>query len=181
MGTLDSREYDQLKKREFRPYSFGHRMMYEIPLKEMKGRKWTVYEAGFGIGWGLDRMIEEDVLNRYVGCEPNLDSFNYVKSRHGERRNVALDHAPFRAVTMTPPFDHVFCIEVIEHVPMEAHLEFLRGLRKMGMLLWFSTPDSSKSKEGVRRASEWSDLLSQAGFTSVQIDKSHWTYLFKCE
>lgn len=41
MGTLDSREYDRLKGRNFKPYTQGHRNMYELPLARMKGGRWS--------------------------------------------------------------------------------------------------------------------------------------------
>jgi hypothetical protein len=186
MGTPDSREYDRLVGRNFRPYSKGHRRMYEEAIKRIASPS-RIFEAGFGIGWGLDKMVEANVIKEYIGCEPNEDSFNYTFSRHGNRQGVFLVNRGFPDSTQDPPlnanFDHVFCIEVIEHVPSEDHLNFLRELRELsrGGVLWFSTPDIRKApKEGVRTKDDWLGLLKLAGFKRVNVDTKSWTYLYEC-
>lgn len=186
MGVADSREYDRLKARKFRPYSAGHRRMYEEAIKRIASPS-RIFEAGFGIGWGLDRMVEAGVISQYNGCEPNNDSFKYTDDRHGARPNVHLDNVGFPDILHlrdgrdTLTFDHVFCIEVIEHVPMDDHLEFLQALRSLGGKLWFSTPDIRKAPtEGVRTKEDWVRLLKAAGFNRVEVDTKSWTYLYAC-
>jgi hypothetical protein len=97
---------------------------------------------------------------------------------------VHLIHTPFSLdiVTRTPPFNHTVCIEVIEHVPLQNHLSFLRDLRMLAPSLWFSTPDIDKvPREGVRKTRDWVDLLRDAGFHDVEVNQEHWTYLFHCK
>jgi hypothetical protein len=189
MGTPDSREYDRLVGRNFRPYSKGHRRMYEEAIKRI-AKPSIIFEAGFGIGWGLDKMVEANVIKEYIGCEPNLDSFNYTDGRHGSRPNVHLSNVGFPDIIhLAEPedvktFEHVFCIEVIEHVPMDEHLAFLKELRALsgGGTLWFSTPDIRKApKEGVRTKDEWVGLLKLAGFKRINVDTKSWTYLYECQ
>lgn len=194
MGTLDSREYDRLKGRNFKPYSAGHRAMYEkgvaITQRDHEGGTANIFEAGFGIGWGLEYMLAKGVVNSYVGCEPNADSYNWtgkqvVKYNH---EGLWLKHAPFSPSMAedlvrqgVAPFDVAFCIEVIEHVPMDEQLAFLKGLYQMAPTLFFSTPDIDRvPKEGVRTTAEWSKLLHRAGFRSVEVDRSQWTHLYVC-
>jgi hypothetical protein len=180
MGTLNSREYRALKGRKFQPYPEGHRRMYEIPIELMRGNQYRIYEAGFGIGWGLDQMVAANIIEHYVGCEPDQESYEYVHKRHGHRENVTLVRASFVPPEL-PPFDFSFCIEVIEHVPMQEHASFLEGLRRLGPRLWFSTPDIERhAEEGVRTTAEWMSLLRRAGFEVVSVNTDHWTYLYEC-
>lgn len=180
MGTLDSREYDRLVERNFGPYSEGHRKMYDIPIAKLAGRQYSIVEAGFGIGYGLDRMIDAEIVDRYVGYEPNADSFRYVRDQWPQSDGMILVHAPFSRCP--DPQDIGFCIEVIEHVPMDDHAAFLADLRASCERLFFSTPCvKMKPNEGVRETDEWVAMLRAAGFASVSVDKSQWTYLYECE
>lgn len=176
MGSLECNEYENLKARGGREYSFGHRMMYETPIALLGGRKRNILEAGFGIGWGLDRMIEAGIIDRYTGFEPNADSFNYVNGRV-KRENVELRRGGF---VRSPATDHVFCIEVIEHVPPAGHAAFLADLRaSTAKTLWLSTPDVRKHpSEGVRTCDEWKALMKEAGFSDVTMHREQWTVLF---
>jgi 2-polyprenyl-3-methyl-5-hydroxy-6-metoxy-1,4-benzoquinol methylase len=188
MGTADSREFDRLKERNFRPYSQGHRNMYHIAIGDLRARGFgeghgaRILEAGFGIGWGLDQMVEGGVLGQYAGYEPNEDSFNYVKERyatHPKWGDMLLLNLTFEA-NLDPSFDAAFCIEVIEHVPSVDHLTFLRGLYHMAPVLYFSTPDAKRvPSEGVRTDKEWVELLSLAGFASIIYDTSNWTTFYR--
>lgn len=192
MGTLDSREYDRLVERGFKPYSAGHRRMYEKAMATMYRDGPTparVLEAGFGIGYGLDQMVASlGLLKSYVGYEPNKDAFDYVHARYPmastprsrpDYTNMLLLNLPFRP-NLDPAFDYAVCIEVIEHVPMEGHLDFLRGLCAMAPVLCFSTPDIVRQpREGVRAAGEWLDLLTRAGYVSLVMDASEWTNYYE--
>lgn len=185
--VYESKEYDRLVARKFKPYSTGHQRMYTTAIERIKqgephGR--MIFEAGFGIGFGLQTMLDAGVVYNYTGCEPNLDSFQYVENTI-KRDGVFLIHAPFGqemadALTREGGFQEAFCIEVIEHVPMHLHLQFLIALRQMAPRLWFSSPDKDRSKEGVRTTKEWTALLRQAKFESIDVDTSNWTYLYEC-
>lgn len=185
MGTPDSREYDRLVERNFEPYSKGHRMMYLRAIERMGNiagpRGARVIEAGFGIGWGVDQMLAQDVLKSYVGYEPNKNSYLYVANplkTHQRVDDLVLFNLPFEA-NLDPAFDFAFCIEVIEHVPMDRHLDFLKGLHKMAPTLFFSTPDIRRApEEGVRTTEAWRDMLREAGYGLVRIDPREWTTLY---
>lgn len=206
MGTPDSREYDRLKERQFQPYSKGHRQMYELGIADLKARGFgrihdeitgaKVLEAGFGIGWGLGRMVEEGVIRQYAGYEPNFASYTYTTGLFGDGLplgasavetgteripvgNILLFNEPF-AVKLEPDFDAAFCIEVIEHVPMDKHADFVRDLFRMAPVLYFSTPDIRKAPtEGVRTKEEWTDILFAAGARTVFKDDSNWTTFYR--
>jgi hypothetical protein len=197
----ESREYDRLVERDFKPYSRGHQVMYlqsiaDI-LAERGERNTRVLEAGFGIGWGLDKMVEANILRSYVGYEPNKDSFRYVLDRYpraagvmhlspgtnpsaqGEYETLLLN-LPFEP-NLDPAFDAAFCIEVIEHVAMADHVEFLKGLYAMAPRLYLSTPDKNKvPREGVRTKDDWVMRLMEAGFSKVDVMTKEWTYLYRC-
>jgi 2-polyprenyl-3-methyl-5-hydroxy-6-metoxy-1,4-benzoquinol methylase len=184
MGTPDSREYERLVKRGFKPYSYGHRRMYEIAIDRMKPGA-RVFEVGFGIGWGAERILDSGKSIVYEGCEPNKDSFNYTEGRIRHVagvNNAGLHNKPFFAgLAANAPYDYAFCIEVIEHVPMEDHVGFLRDLKALAPVVFFSTPDIVKAPtEGVRTKDEWVSILREAGFTSIEVITRHWTYLYVC-
>lgn len=184
MGGYESREFDRLKARKFRPYSIGHQRMYTKAIDELRGSKRAIFEAGFGIGWGLGEMLKAGIVGRYLGCEPNADSFIYTSGLYGKAAGVVLHPDSFTpdyaAGRVGEGYDVAFCIEVIEHVPMCDHLEFLRGLRNLAPVLYFSTPDKIRvPAEGVRTVDDWRRLLAEAGFTDVRVDTSQWTYLYR--
>lgn len=181
MGSLDCNEYEALMRRNGREYSAGHRVMYESPIRLLSGKRRNILEAGFGIGWGLDQMLAAGIIDKYVGYEPNADSFSYVRSRQGARIEIELHHGQF--VRQPRKFDHVFCIEVAEHVPLEGHAGFLADLyASTGTTLWMSSPDVRKHPgEGVRTAGEWKALLYAAGFSDVTVHREQWTVLFICQ
>lgn len=187
--SLDCREYEAMQRRGGRPYSLGHRIMYDTPLTLMTrsgkaASQYAILEAGFGIGYGLDRMVETGVIGRYVGFEPDKDSFAYVQGRHGKRAEIALHHAPFAydGETFAAEFDHTFCIEVIEHVPPAGHQGFICDLRQATKgTLWFSTPDKARSDHGVRTAVEWTRFLKAGGFADVTHHADQWTDLWCCQ
>jgi 2-polyprenyl-3-methyl-5-hydroxy-6-metoxy-1,4-benzoquinol methylase len=182
----ESHEYDRLKERKFRPYSRGHQVMYLQAIAELK-RDFApgsvrVLEAGFGIGWGLGEMLKAGILKSYVGYEPNKDSFNYVKGQFlpGGPVDLYLLNLPYEP-NLAPDFDAAFCIEVIEHVPMDQHVDFLRGLHRQSPLLFLSTPDKDKKPtEGVRTKDDWVMRLIEAGFSKVDVMTKEWTYLYRC-
>jgi len=185
-AAFDCREYAAAAKRDFRPYSLGHRIMYETPLTLLTRNaradsRFAILEAGFGIGYGLDRMVEHGVIGRYLGFEPDPESFAYVKDRHGGTAGV--DLRPTAFAECDPVFDHAFCIEVIEHVPRDDHRDFLLALRrslKTSGTLWLSTPDMARSTHGVRTADEWRMMLTTAGLRALHFD-AQWTDLFVCQ
>lgn len=186
----EAREFRELKRRGFRPYSAGHQAMYEVPLALMSRNDrskpaYMVLEVGFGIGWGLDRMVEEGLVGPrdcYVGYEPDADSFRFVAGRHGSRPGVTLINEGFRAASGLP-YDHVFCIEVIEHVALNAQARFIGALRSSshGGTLWLSTPDSDRCDHGVRPARMWQAMLRAAGFGNVVVHQDQWTTLYACQ
>lgn len=186
----EARELRELRRRGYRPYSAGHQAMYEVPLALMRRNErskqvYLILDVGFGIGWGLDRMIEEGIvgsLDSYVGYEPDRESFDFVAGRHGHHSSVTLINEPFRAASGIP-YDHVFCIEVIEHVPLDEQDLFLTALCKAacGGTLWLSTPDSDRCDHGVRPTAEWRQMLARAGFGNVTVHQDQWTTLYICQ
>src|SRR5262245_33601462 len=88
--SLDCNEYLALMRRRGKDYSKGHRIMYEVPIVALTGQRRRILEAGFGIGWGLERMLRADIVETYVGYEPNIDSFNYVIQQHGNKPHSVL-------------------------------------------------------------------------------------------
>ncbi len=189
--VYESKEYERLVKRGFKPYSLGHQRMYANAIDRIKAERpdgVRIFEAGFGIGFGLQKMVEAGIVKSYTGCEPDQPSYDYTAGQvaglkplhHIDIYHDSFDQTMANGLTAHGQYDEAFCIEVIEHVPMDQHLEFLIALRQMAPRLWFSSPDKNKSKEGVRTVKEWTTLLKQARFESIDVDVSEWTYLYEC-
>jgi len=186
-----SREYAKLKKRGFKPYSEGHRIMYDFPLQLLRRvrrseRPLDILEIGFGIGYGLDAMVEGKVIRDYIGYDPDQGSFDYVSNRYKDDTKIHLYHRPFEYdPSMRCHADHAFCIEVIEHVPPGAHLQFLVDISKCMKdrgTLWLSTPCEVRVPEhGVRPEHEWVDLIKKAGFKNCTVHRDQWTNLYICQ
>jgi 2-polyprenyl-3-methyl-5-hydroxy-6-metoxy-1,4-benzoquinol methylase len=177
-------EFAALKRRGFRDYSLGHRRMYNCPITLLRsqGRRYSILDVGFGIGYGLQEMLNADVIGEYTGIEPVSDSFQYTSQKFGHLANVRLINqgwleVPDRELT---PADYVFCIEVVEHLPDDMVLPFLAKLARFTKRnLFLSTPDRERSAHGTRTTAEWRAALTEAGFTAVDVGEQ-WTTLFVC-
>ncbi len=183
-GKAEISEYDRMKGRSGQPYSLGHRIMYDFPIKLMTETKQRILDVGFGIGYGLEKMVVKGIIADYVGIEPDDRSFAYVAGKPWAG-NVRLIHGAFpEAATGVRPAQQVFCIEVIEHVAMGEHIRFLAGLRALvepGGTLWLSTPDATKNAHGARAAPDWESCILAAGFRRCTIHEEQWTTMFVCQ
>lgn len=178
---MSESEYENLMGRGGADYSLGHRIMYEVPLKLMTGSRYHILEVGFGIGWGLGRMLAENIVETYTGCEPDPASFAYVEKKYGRDRRLTLMNEKFLPLTRFPAYQHVFCIEVIEHVPESERSDFLEGLRRAAEMgtLWLSTPSVEKSPHGVLSTERWMIELKRR-FQNVTCHTEQWTTLYIC-
>jgi len=75
-------ELTRLKKRKFTDYSEGHRRIYLAAITLIGGadtvREAVVLEVGTGIGWGLQKLMNDVRLKVYVGVEPCASCSQYV-------------------------------------------------------------------------------------------------------
>lgn len=175
-------EFRALEKRGFEPYSVGHQVMYQVPITLMRDQKKKILDVGFGIGWGLAQMVATEVIERYVGFEPDTESYIYVKRRFGKTKGVELINAPFAG--HADEFDHVFCIEVIEHVEMSQHSDFIKRMADSCTLqgtVWISTPCKLRNdRHGVRPTEEWLGIIREH-FSDVVVHQDQWTTLYVCQ
>ncbi len=178
---LQCNEFHALVGRSYADYSEGHQRMYTGPIELLLGRRWSILEIGFGIGFGLARMVEADIVSHYWGCEPCDDSFDYTEKNISRPNQSILSACGWMEThTLAPKADYAFCIEVIEHVPMDEQTAFLASIvPHVGRNLFLSTPCQSKSKHGVRTSAEWLAVLALAGWQAVAVD-SQWTTLYIC-
>lgn len=179
-------EYQQLQKRKGMPYSRGHQLMYDGPIKLLSDKRHNILDIGFGIGYGLRNMILMDVINKYVGCEPDKDSFDYTyeeisKMEQKERtKRVHLQNCIFNNLIHNDEFDYTFCIEVIEHMSESAIHELLSKVHACTKDAFFlSTPDKHKSKEGKFTEYELTQFLMDYEF-QFSIVRAQWTNLWIC-
>jgi cyclopropane fatty-acyl-phospholipid synthase-like methyltransferase len=178
-------EYQQLQKRKGLPYSRGHQLMYDGPIKLISDNRHYILDIGFGIGYGLRGMITMDVINKYVGCEPDKDSFDHVVKELSEftqeerTKRVHLNNCKFTDLTTYPDqFDYTFCIEVIEHMDEHAvHMLFQKVHACTKDAFFLSTPDKNKSKEGKFTEYELSQFLMDYNF-QFSVVRAQWTNLW---
>lgn len=200
-GDPDISEFDQHVGRSGRPYSLGHRIMYETPIKLFGGSPQHILDIGFGIGYGLKRMLEEKVIASYVGFEPDEKSFRHVSNEFGIGSPPLQGPSIFLIRGGFPPDDvqarviprnlqQAFLIEVIEHIPLDEHVRFLAAVRRVlpdDGTLWMSTPDLAKNEHGARsvgpfRALDgWLSILHRTGFRNVTVHAEQWTTLYICQ
>lgn len=175
-------ELNALKSRNFKDYSIGHQKMYTVPIDLLtveKAPPLDIIDVGFGIGFGIEKILNAGIVKRYYGVEPCLDSYNYVKTRYGNDNRLVLEHVGW--LQANPPFeaDYVFCIEVIEHVDEKDIPEFLKKLEAYTVKnLFLSTPNKQTSAHGIKTTSDWRLLLKAAGFEDVVYIERQWTTLF---
>jgi cyclopropane fatty-acyl-phospholipid synthase-like methyltransferase len=165
--------------------------MYLAPIYSIipDGKPINILEIGFGIGYGLGLMYQmgffHHINSKYVGCEPDKDSYDYTYKKYLEDRgfqpfeNIKLRNCGFRDLeTGYKKFDYSFCIEVIEHLS-EEDLWFLCKILDESTkdTIFLSTPDPAKSKEG-----KWSmhhlENLFRDFFRGVSVVRAQWTNLW---
>jgi len=173
------------RSRGYKDYSLGHQKMYTGPVELLTNEKqrFRVLDVGTGIGFGLRRMVDANVLESYVGIEANRETFDYVSGlpwpAHVKIHFGSWLDLPDDALE---PADYGFCIEVIEHIEEPLVAPFLAKLRRnVKRNLFLSTPDIRETTHGTATADEWRVRIKAAGFSEVAIVGSQWTTLFVCE
>lgn len=173
-------EYQKLKERGFQNYSLGHRAMYHAPIEMLQNTKTKILDVGFGVGYGLDLMIQKNCFSSYVGFEPDKDSFDYVCNRHGNDPRITLINSGLDVKPIKNNiFDATFCIEVIEHVQYDFARNFIGTVfAHTSNILFLSTPDVNKNSHGKFTHNEICNLIIESGFKSVVKIDFQWTNLY---
>jgi len=169
-------EYDNLVARNFKPYSEWHRAIYDgaFELYHHNESPITMLDAGCGIGYGYESMVEHGVMGVYVGVDPDKQSIDYCKQKfinNLRRRPMPADDIHRSVFTTTfncgdfmsfeerYEFDIAFCVEVIEHVDEKDRSAFLKKVAQSAKVAFISTPDVTKNAHGVYTPSRMIDLL----------------------
>lgn len=185
----DLNEYRALIKRNFAPYSSGHRLMYDIPismLKNEEGKRYDILDIGVGIGYGLEQMLKAGVIKEYIGYEPCKETYDFMWSKASMHL-----HPPAKVTIVNDSWpvskgcvcgaDYSFAIEVIEHVPLMDQRRFIWELKEAtSNTVFLSTPDGARSKHGVREQKDWLRLLKEI-FGDVVVIDTQWTDLYICQ
>jgi hypothetical protein len=69
-------------RRQGRPYSEGHRKMYDAVLELLSGQNLPpldILEVGTGIGYGLDAMVKRRLVKNYLGLEPDPATYKHIQ------------------------------------------------------------------------------------------------------
>lgn len=168
-------EFSRLMKRGGQEYSEGHRRIYLGVITMLGGedtlRRAVILEVGSGIGWGLQNMLQEISMAKYVGFEPCRKCIEYIDTevvkRWKKQQNAHKSRlsAKKQALYLSPTIhlineyftdmddvkvtsvlsgraDFSFCVEVAEHVEPTERLTLLTKLRKHTLhALFLSTPN----------------------------------------
>jgi len=179
-------EVEAMEKRGGALYSYGHRMMYEAAAKLISNYPRILLEVGVGCGYGLEVLDRNRCVRSYLGIEPVLKDAQYLHDRYGEDNRIKivceewLDVSDEDFETMLPVgADFTFCIEVLEHIPVEDWLPFCEKLcQHTNNTLFFSTPNSETNSHGVATPKVWRELMLEAGFDNCIRVEAQWTTFF---
>jgi len=152
-------EYDNLVARGFKPYSEWHRAIYDgaFELYHHNESTITILDAGCGIGYGYESMVNHRVMGVYVGVDPDKQSIDYCKQKFVS--NATFHRRGFMSFEEQYEFDLAFCVEVIEHVDENDRSAFLKKVVQSAKVAFISTPDVTKNAHGVYTPSRMIDLL----------------------
>lgn len=178
MHCQECNEFLALEARGGKDYSLGHQQMYAVPIELMRGIPASIIEVGFGIGFGLKKMLGAGVIKTYFGCEPCKDSFDYTLKNQEPNPAIQIKHDKWGCIEGAEAADFSLCIEVIEHLELNEIMPMLLLLRKKTKkALFLSTPDKRDSSHGVFTSDEIVNFLHAAGFNAVVL-KHQWTTMF---
>lgn len=178
--SSECNEFKALLARNGKAYSPGHQAMYKGPAEFIKGVPADILEIGFGIGAGVQLLLDNNCIKSYVGCEPCNDSYNFTNQNIKDER-VKLLPVGWSGLALNPKcVDFTFMIEVIEHIPKEEWYPLLITLKELTRkTLFLSTPDIRDTSHGVTNTDEMSAILKSIGFDVVFI-RHQWTTMYIC-
>lgn len=174
-------ELQQLKNRNGRPYSEGHRAMYKTVAGLLSNEPANILELGCGIGDGIEILLTGKCVNELLAIEKTKEDFWHTKERFSGCRNVSVinyDWLSFDGPAFDSCFDFCTCIEVIEHVEKKHVDRFLaRIYQSVSNALFLSTPNVTNHSHGTRTPDAWCEALERAGFR-VSYVEWQWTTFF---
>lgn len=171
-----STELDYHILRDGAPYTKWHQRIYTAAVSLMRSENSSVLDVGCGLAVGLKKMREAGMKGQWTGIDCEVPE-NLVDGE--ESANVFI--GAFEDVSPDlEPYDHVWCVEVLEHLVGDPS-HFLRELRRLTKKsAIISTPDSSKSDHGTKTSFEWGCLLRDAGFSVTRLEVGA-SCVFVCE
>lgn len=182
-------EYKKYLGRNGRPYSDAHRGKYRVISELLKGKPANILEIGVGIGWGLERLLNKNCIKKYYGVEVTKDCISFLdkKLKSYDKNKFTIVNDDWLNISKKEvkkyfsgeKVDFSICIEVIEHNPPAAYLEFVKKIHVLTKeVLFLSTPSGGKhSKLSIE---ECTNLLKEAGFQSVIVFTRNGTPFYIC-
>ena len=171
-------EVELLRKRYNRPYSRGHRAMYEAVAALMQEKFGYILEIGAGIGYGAQILAEKNCFSEITMVEPSGDCYDYIL-KNVPKFSMNLIPTTFQEASLPGEYDVSTCIEVIEHIPREQWHDFLTKIHMHTIkTLFLSTPNIETSPHGVATPKEVCAALEKAGFEYVSYFEWQWTTFF---
>ncbi len=185
-------ELHNLNMRGGADYTEGHCRMY-TPIAEILGNcPANILEIGFGIGYGLKKLLESNCVGNYLGIESDKECVDYVsnKGSYGLTTNAKMLLACKDWTKIDDEFvrkhfggqaDFVLCIEVVEHVAGPVRSEMVKkALTHTGKTMFLSSPNSETSGHGVMSVAECRAFILSCGFNSVAHIEWQWTTMYVC-
>jgi len=162
-------EYKNLVARKFQAYSQPHCALYGVIAEMLSYHPARVLEVGFGIGYGIQQLIQKNCLKYYVGIEPDKENYDYVMHQ-SKMPNLdrLINSGWLEADIGTEMFDFTLCIEVVEHTPKNLISQFVKKLHDHTKgVLFLSTPDINTNRHGIFTKAEIVEALKLSGFKDV--------------
>ena len=175
-------EFKKFKSRGGKDYSPGHRRMYWAACKLLEKKPSHILDVGSGMGYGYKWLERHGAIETYTGVEPEHEAVTYCRSQYPDATWI---EGVVPGVQFLNPFDHVFCIEVLEHVESEqgvdpvAFIHELASLAKQNVFL--STPNRETSGHGVYSPTEVLGMAKEAGIANVSFVEQQWTTWYLLE
>lgn len=171
-------ELDYYLLREGGAYSKWHQRIYNAAISLINSESSSVLDVGCGMGFGLQKMREAGMKGHWSGIDFETPT-SIIDGDELKRSSLMV--GSFESVSdQFEPHDHVWCIEVLEHLVGDPthFLSEIRRLTKKSAII--STPDSSKNDHGTKTSDEWAALIRQAGFITSRTEVGG-SVVFVCE
>jgi SAM-dependent methyltransferase len=139
-----------------------------------------ILEIGAGDGQTICFLAKRFKNRQYVACEQDKKQLSRMRAliQKGNVQEVAIVETDFREYVQAEPFDLIYAVDVLEHIPDDlAFVEKIKEKLRPGGILFLHVPapgiDVFHDPDHVRPGYEQADLralLAKAGFQVLRMD-----------
>ena len=162
--------------------SYGHRAAYLGPAAIMAHQPCSVIDIGCGDGVGYHALVTHQALGSYFGIDispAEIEKGQRLLVDQHKHKTVCGNWLEYPEKDLEPA-DFVFCVEVLEHVPLDLRKMFVeKCVRFAKKNIIISTPPADRNPHGKLTIPECLELLRSSGLDVVPIDVQ-WTTMYVC-